>query len=122
MRQKRVFGRLGLAVMAALMVFLSVSTASAAMYIRNRYGEGPVHRSQGDTGYFMAAEKGGGTIVFPDKTRYYIFDKKSSGAVFDEKGNAVDFYYMYTYNPETKSYEYKEGDVFHSVSGITVRK
>ena len=96
---------------AMLIVLLSASAASAAIYIKVKGGKGTVYWDKKNiSGYFKYANKGGGNITFTDGTAAYIFDKEPNGFAFDVNGNVLDNYYIYTWNPRTGEYEYREGD------------
>jgi hypothetical protein len=97
---------------AALMIVLvTASAASAVIYIKVKGDKGTVYwADKGLSGYFEYVKDGGGHITFVDGNTAYISDRSPTGFAIDISGKMLDNYYIYTFNPDSGKYEYKEGD------------
>ena len=96
---------------AFLTVLLTASAASAAITIKLKGDKGTVYWSdKGLSGYIQYEKDGPGRITFINGDTAYVFDKSPNGFVTDVNGKTLDNYYLYTFNPDTKKYEYQEGD------------
>lgn len=98
-------------VAALLIVLLTASAALAAITIKVKGDKGTVYWSdKGLSGYFEYVKDGGGRITFVDGNTAYISDRSPNGFAFDINGKTLDNYYLYTFNPDSGKYEYKQGD------------
>lgn len=99
-----------------VLVFILFTSIQAygVFYINMKGDRGVVLTSRGPVG-FIQKEDGGYGIHFNNGYTFYLQDLSPTGFVLGPNGAVMDTYYIYMYNPETKSYEYRNGKEFHSV-------